>query len=72
MPRAAAELEVDVLARKTCIVVLADVEFRVGAERQRAHALTTLRRRRTKYVGNCGSDRRFMTFARRTGLRQGR
>src|SRR6266542_396719 len=48
----------DVLARKTRIVVLADVDLRAGAERRRDHALTTLRRRRTKYVGDCGSDRR--------------
>src|SRR5215207_9384973 len=61
----------DVLPRKMHIVVLADDELRAGAERRRDHALTTLRRRRTKYVGDCGSDRR-MTFSRRTGFRQGR
>jgi hypothetical protein len=50
---------------------VADVEFSAGAERQRNHALTTLRLKPAKYVGDCGSDRRFMTFSRITGLKAG-
>jgi hypothetical protein len=41
---------------------LANVELCVGAERQRDHALTTLRLKPTTYVVDGGSDRRFMTF----------
>jgi hypothetical protein len=41
---------------------LANVELCVGAERQRDHALTTLRLKPTTYVVDSGSDRRFMTF----------
>jgi hypothetical protein len=41
---------------------LANVELCVGAERQRDHALTTLRLKPTTYVVDGDSDRRFMTF----------
>jgi hypothetical protein len=41
---------------------LANIEICVGAERQRDHALTTLRLKSTTYVVDGGSDRRFMTF----------
>jgi hypothetical protein len=44
------------------MLFLGNVELRVGAERQRDHALTMLRLKPTKYLGDCGSDRRFVTF----------
>jgi hypothetical protein len=44
------------------VVFLANVELRVGAERQRGHALVTLRLKPTKYLEIVSSSRRFMTF----------